>query len=245
MNIQTSIIKQDELIAGERKNMLILYQHYYDNVKPAIFYEDLKEKDYVVVIKDESGDITGFSTIQLLNLIAAGRDRLFLFSGDTIIREQTRKSNSLAGAFIIFMYALIRRYPHTPLHWFLITKGYRTYRFLQLYFREYYPVFDRPFPQYYREVLDAVAIHKFGYDYDPQTNIIRCTKGMDRLKTSFAEVPEGRLKDPHIRFFLEKNPFYYKGDELGCITDIRIDNFTSVVERMKMHAKVIFNPGIL
>ena len=240
MKSQAIIIKQTELDETERKNIFQLHRQYYDNVFEDVFMNDLSGKDWIIIMRDEQGWIQGFSTIQLIRLKIEETDHLYLFSGDTIMSEEIRNTPNLAGAFIHFMYALIENYPETPIHWFLITKGYRTYRFLPLYFKEYYPVHDKAVPGYYKKVLDAVAFHKFGDQYSPETHLIRYKTEKDYLKPEFSTIAEGRLKNPAIRFFCTQNPFFYKGDELTCITNINVNNFNSLVDRVWRSTNVQF-----
>jgi hypothetical protein len=46
------------------------------------------------------------------------------------------------------------------------------------------------------------------------------------------ELPSGRLADPHIAFFLERNPGWKEGDELVCLTEIAEENLTRAGRRM-------------
>jgi hypothetical protein len=241
MDLKTSIIRQKYLNESERFNLLNLHQQYYDNVKPEIFFNDLSEKDWIIIIKDQSGNLLGFTTIQLIWLDIRNTKHMYLYSGDTIVIERIRNSPVLAGAFAHFMNALINNYPNTPIHWFLISKGYRTYRFLPVYFIEYYPVHDKSIPSDYQQVLDSIAIYKFGYEYNPITQIIHHKEEKDRLRPEFAEIYEAKKKDADIHFFFEKNPFFYKGDELACISDIRHSNFKPLVDRILKNTKVNFN----
>jgi hypothetical protein len=241
MEFETKIIRQISLSDTERYKLLNLHTQYYDNVVPDSFFEDLLNKDWIILITDLLGNPLGFTSIQLVWLEINQTNHFYLYSGDTIVKESIRNSPVLAGAFAHFMLALIRHYPENPIHWFLITKGYRTYRFLPVYFNEYYPVHDKPIPANYQGILDAIAIHKFGDEYNPATQLIHHREEKDHLKPIFAEIPEGKMKDADIRFFHEKNPFFYKGDELACITDIKHSNFKPLVERIIKHIHVDFN----
>jgi hypothetical protein len=240
MQIQTKIIKPNHLGITEKQKMLALHQQYYDQVVPDIFFHDLGQKDWVIIMTNQIGQPLGFSTIQLIPLEISGIRHIFLFSGDTVVKEEIRNLPLLAGAFIHFMYTLISAFPVTPLHWFLITKGYRTYRFLPVYFKEYYPVYNKSIPLSVKEILDKIAFFKFGQAYNPETLLIR-TAESDRLKPGHAKIPEGKLKDPAIRFFCDRNPLFYEGDELACIADIKIDNFMPMVERIRKHVQINFD----
>jgi hypothetical protein len=240
MECQTSIIRNKDLSAEEINCLFQLHSQYYDNVIEKVFHKDLSEKDWVIIINDDQGRLQGFSTIQLIWLKIDKQDHLYLFSGDTIIKEEARNTHALSGAFIHFMYALIESYHEIPIHWFLITKGFRTYRFLPLYFKEFYPVRDKEIPEYYQEVLNTVAFYKFGSQYNPQAHLICYEHEKDKLKHEHALVSEGRLRNPEIQFFLAKNPFFYKGDELTCISDICKSNFNPLIDRIWESTSVNF-----
>jgi hypothetical protein len=241
MDYQTCIINVSELSETDKNNMLLLHRQYFDNVFEDIFMRDLSEKNWIILMRDSEGQIYGFSTMQLIWLKLETTDILFLFSGDTIINEKIRNSPGLAAAFFHFAYKLIENYSGIPIYWFLISKGYRTYRYLPLYFNEYYPVHNKAVPQNYQRLLDAIAFFKFGSQYIPESHLIRFKTEKDRLKPEHATISGGRLKNPVIKFFLDKNPFFYEGEELTCITAINHNNFNSLVERTMKSTIVHFN----
>lgn len=238
---KAKIVKRSEIDLLKRQSLLELYKRYYDNVVSENFFKDFDEKDWVILIEGENDEVFGFSTLQIINLNINHIEHLYLFSGDTIMQEEVRNSPILACAFAQFMYALIEKYPNKPLHWFLISKGYRTYRFLQVYFKEYYPVYDKTIPNEKKEILDAIATYKFDDDYNNDTQVIHYNEAKDYLKPEHAEILDGKLKNPHIQFFAERNKNYKDGDELACITDISEDNFKPLVFRIKDFIDVEFN----
>jgi hypothetical protein len=52
------------------------------------------------------------------------------------------------------------------------------------------------------------------------------------LKPHLAAVPDGRADNPHVRFFLERNPGHASGDELVCLTELSDANLTAAGVRM-------------
>jgi hypothetical protein len=68
---------------------------------------------------------------------------------------------------------LIDRYPAGSLFWFLISKGYKTYRYLPLFFREYYPRHTAPTPPWAQSIIDVLGRQKYPRAYDPSAGIIR------------------------------------------------------------------------
>jgi len=53
-----------------------------------------------------------------------------------------------------------------------------------------------------------------------------------RLRGRLAQVPAGREDDPHVRYFLARNPGHADGDELVCLTALHDENLTAAGRRM-------------
>ena len=62
--------------------------------------------------------------------------------------------------------------------------------------------------------------------------MVRAGPGKDRLRPGVADPPGGRLRDPHVRFFLERNPGHAAGDELCCIAPLTRSAFTEAAYRV-------------
>ena len=231
MPTRPTIARLAAVSQSRKEEMFALHDRYFANVARDAFMRDMNEKDWIILLKDERDSIVGFSTLQILRLPVDNREHVFLFSGDTIVDAEHRLNNALAGSFGHFMLRLMDIYPVTPLHWFLISKGYRTYRFLPVFFRRFHPVYDQETPVDRARLLDAVAAFKFGPLYDPASGIIRVAGVKDRLRPDFCGVPESRRNDPHVQFFLRSNPRWDLGDELSCITDIARSNLSAYAWR--------------
>ena len=129
------------------------------------------------------------------------------------------------------IYDLRRDYPGGELYWLLLTSGYRTYRFLPLLCRIYYPRFDAPTPTDTQQILDALSVERFGTRYDASRGLVRFSRPQ-MLRDDLACVPEGRYGDPHVRFFLSRNPRHAAGDELVSLASLSREHLTSAGKRM-------------
>lgn len=237
----TSVIAKVANISHAQKDaMFLLYSRYYDNIDRNNFHREFNEKDWVIVLQD-GDDIAGFSTLQVIRLEVGGRERLFLFSGDTIVDRAHWQDSKLAGSFGHFMLRMMAEHNGTPLYWFLISKGYRTYRFLPVYFKSFYPAYNRVTPDEYSSLMQAVASHKFRGAFDCQSGLIRFGGQKDRLKPAIGEIPESRKNDPHVRFFQEMNPMFNLGDELACIADISRTNLNKYAWRVIENTRVMWD----
>ena len=88
-------------------------------------------------------------------LFSAAATRTPTETRDTIVRRDAWGSSALPRTWIASVNALRRHYPRGRYYWLLITSGYRTYRFLPLFWRNFAPCFDEPTPM--REWLPAYA----------------------------------------------------------------------------------------
>lgn len=232
MKLTGQLIRVAEMDTSQRDEMFALMDSYYEHMDRATFDADLNEKEWVIQILDEETNrLKGFSTQMLLEVEVAGRFIRALFSGDTIIDSDARGERSLFQVSGWFVRTLMSNYPDEELYWFLISKGYKTYRFLPLFFQEFYPRYDAPTPERFASVIDALAGRKFPGNYDKAAGIVRAGPCSCCLRPGAADITLDRLNDPHIRFFTERNPGHFLGDELCCIAPLTPGNFTRAAMR--------------
>ena len=217
-----------DLTEVEARNLFEIFRRHYDHVSWTSFQHDLLEKDYLLVLTDSvSGEVRGFSTQQIMNCEVAGQPLRVIFSGDTIIDRDFWGEQELVRSWCRFAGQVLAAEPHKPLFWFLISKGYRTYLFLPLFYREFYPRRDATPPEFEQEVMNVLAGRRFGENYDPLTGLVKFSEPHGQLTPELAEIPAGRRRHPHVEFFLSRNPGYARGDELVCLARIDPENMKS------------------
>ncbi|MGH9661615.1 MAG: hypothetical protein ACRD96_23910, partial [Bryobacteraceae bacterium] len=207
--------------------MWALYETYFEASSERIFREDLEGKDAVVCLLDEAGRLRGFSTLAVLEF-PRGRA---IFSGDTIVDHRHWGEQTLPVAWCRHAGAIKAERPDEPLYWLLISKGYRTYRYLPLFSRVYYPSWNRPTPPDAQELIDQIARRKFGAAYDARAGVVRFAEPRGQLRGEWADVRPEMLRKPEVRFFVERNPGYRRGDELVCLTELSAANMRSYAGR--------------
>lgn len=233
MKLIGKLLRVADIEHQQRDEMFALMDRHYAGMERNVFEADLNEKQWVIQILDaEAHAIRGFSTQMLLDLEIAGRPVRALFSGDTIVDHKSLAQNTLPQAWGRFALSLINENPSTEIYWFLISKGYKTYRFLPLFFHEFYPRFDVPTPDWAVEIIHALGCHKYPVEYDCDAGIIRANCSAYSLRSGVADITPGRLRDPHVRFFAERNPGHARGDELCCIAPLTKENFTIAAYRV-------------
>jgi len=207
-------------------DMFRVFERYYENASKTIFIKDLNNKNWVVLIKEaESNQIVGFSTLTFYQSLYKGKTVSVVYSGDTIIEQDYWGTPELPRRWVKTVLEVGVEYPQ-PLYWLLISSGYKTYRYLSVFYQEFYPHFKIPTPLYIQGLMNHLAKERFGEEYIIEKGIVRFREGATPLKSGVADIVNSRLKNPHIRFFIEKNPGHINGDELVCLTKIQPDNFT-------------------
>jgi hypothetical protein len=239
MRWKARLVAADAVDRRLRDAMFTLMDRHYENVAPGAFAADLEEKDWVIVLTDpHTGTLCGFSTQMLLHVEVAGRPVQALFSGDTIVDRDRWGDSALAHAWGHLAMSLIDAHEDAELYWFLISKGYKTYRFLPLFFHEFYPRHNVATPVWARTVLDALGSYKYPAMYDPTAGVVKADCNKDRLRPGVAELTPERLRDPHVRFFAGRNPGHTFGDELCCLAPLTRANLTPAAYRVIGPARV-------
>ena len=133
--LNAACVKVSTLKPGEIDEMFRLFENYYANVSHAQFKADLLKKEHVFIMRDpQQPDIKGFSTIVAVEAKtvgkSAGRSARGFFSGDTVIHQDYWGQGALGVAFLKFLFLQKLKHPLSPLYWFLISKGYKTYLLL-------------------------------------------------------------------------------------------------------------------
>lgn len=233
MPVDARVTPVGELTPKIRDEMFALMTRHYENVRRDIFERDLAEKDTVILLADADSDhVCGFSTQLLLDADVAGRPIRALFSGDTIVDREHWGSPALAIGFGTVVLSVMERFPGDELYWYLMSKGFRTYRIMAAYFKEFFPRFDATTPPEIRDVIDSVAAVRYSERFDQAAGIVRASANSDRLRAGLGEVTDERLNDAHIEFFASRNPGHAAGDELCCVTQLCEENFSAVARRL-------------
>jgi len=236
--LNTEVCSVDELDDDLIDTMYAIYSHYYAATARKRFSQDLMAKTHVVLLRDDTGVLRGFSTLeQYLKTIESideampggGSDNhtvQVMFSGDTIIEHDFWGQQALPMAWIEQAGRFKAMHPDTPLYWFLIVKGYRTYRYLSAFSHRYYPHPVDSTPRDTQNLLNGLAGSRFGHAYCPTSGCIVFPESKGHLAEDWVDVPDRLRNKPEVSYFLQRNPEYYKGHELACITELSVDNLS-------------------
>lgn len=224
------VMSVTQLDAAIKDTMFELMHQFYFAEKKA-FFDDLSHKTTVILLEDVDGILRGFTSVALFDLNVNNQQVKILFSGDTIIHHDFWGSLELPRVWGKFMYETVKECKDVPLYWFLISSGYKTYRFLPAYFLEFFPRYDCQTPADLQLILDTAAQQIFADGYYADQGIIKL-KHPTPLRSGVSDPADERLQNPHIAFFLSRNPGYISGEELACITRLSMENFKPFVKRL-------------
>lgn len=213
-----------------RDEMFALLQEHFEGVTRSQFEHDLEEKNWVIALR-RGGRLVGFSTLLVTSTIFHGRPITAIYSGDTIVAPEAWGTPALARTWIAAVNRLRHDSSGQPCYWLLLTSGFRTYRFLPVFWREFFPRFDCRTPANAQRLLEQLARERYGAAFDPKTGCVRFSHPQ-RLRGTLATIPPGRERGPHVEFFLTRNPGHAAGDELVSLTEIAEGNLTSAGRRI-------------
>jgi hypothetical protein len=240
------------LTGADHQSMFSLLGAHFEGVDRETFEADLLEKNWVILLEDERRRLRGFST--LLVYESSVLKATIVYSGDTIVDCGFWGSPALLMTWLDAVRSLAP-VESGQVYWLLLTSGYRTYRFLPVFFREFVPrvgtvasgegsakalryrgLQEDPVGQAFRpamseRILNALAAERFGSRFDPDSGIVRLARPQV-LVPELLDIPEGRREDPHVAYFVRRNPGYVEGDELVCLTRVSDDNLTPAGSRI-------------
>ncbi|HEV7242292.1 MAG TPA: hypothetical protein VGQ36_23885 [Thermoanaerobaculia bacterium] len=214
---RSDVVPREDLTRRDRDEMFALYTRYFAASDRMLFERDLAEKECVILLRDDDGAVDGFSTLMRMHVGGA----TVFFSGDTIVARHRWGTYDLPRMWGRHVFSVAG----ANAYWFLISSGYRTYRYLPVFFRDFYPRDTTMKP-----LLDSIAATKFGDAYDSRTGVVRLATPAP-LREGVSD-PEMRMNNPHVRFFVEANPGHAHGDELACLVRIDVENLTPAGLRM-------------
>ncbi len=228
--IHFRLVPRAELSSWQKAAMFELLAEHFKGVKTEQFARDLAEKNLALLLEREDR-LVGFSTLLAYTTTFEGTNINVVYSGDTIVTPDAWGTTALPRAWVAGVEALRTTLPPGRCFWLLLTSGFRTYRFLPVFWREFFPRWDVATPPELQRLLDQLASHHFSRQFDASAGIVRFYNPQ-QLRAGLKEIPAGREQDPHVAFFLLRNPGHARGDELVCLTELCPENLTAAGRRM-------------
>ena len=221
MGVRGQIVSRGAIDRSVISEMYLLHGEVFHDHPRSIFEADLAGKDQVVLMW--AGDrLVGFSTILSYPAELDGETVGVFFSGDTVVHPEYLGSPVLQRCWLKAAMAVHDATPERRLFWLLLCGGYGTYRYLPLFFQEFWPQHTGPTPEPAQQLMDLLAVRRYGDRY--RDGVVALGGG--GLRVSASREHRRSAQTPHAVFFRAQNPGYRSGDELVCLTEITPANFS-------------------
>jgi hypothetical protein len=196
-----------------------------------------------LLLRRSDGTLSGFSSMHVYDVTLDNRAVTVVYSGDTVVEQDAGSTSALSCYWMGAVDYLRHLHDRECLYWLLLVSGYRTYRFLPVYSRFYYPRFDEATPADVQTIMDSLAQERFGDRYDQRAGVVRLAVPAI-LRDGLRGIPRHRLVDPHIAYFAERNPDHERGDELVCLAVLSEDRLTRLGRRMWAKGRELVSDAI-
>lgn len=213
-----TVVKIQDVTADEINAMFALMDEFYENMDRSVFERDFFAKDYCIILRNDEERVVGFTTQKVMSVSVDGKEVHGMFSGDTIIHKDYWGDTELFRVWAQFWFPFAEKYDE--FYWFLICKGYKTYRIMPLFWREFYPSCKAETPEYEKKIIDAYASLLYPDEYNAATGVIEYKHVKDKLKAGVADIDEHRMKNKDVAFFNAANPGHAAGNDLACLARI-------------------------
>jgi hypothetical protein len=224
------LLSREALSAKDVSEMFALFSNFFEGVSERRFRADLDEKQWIIRFTRGSS-LCGFSSLRFSRHVHREKSIAVLSSGDTIMAPEGRSTTVLARTWIDAVNQLRNFYGEPDLVWLLLVSGFRTYRLLPVFWQEFYPCYERSTPAGVQEQMHSVASTLFGAQYSPADGVVRFHEPQV-LRPEHNGIPAARRDDPHVNFFVSRNPSHSDGDELVCWARLAHENLTEAGARM-------------
>jgi hypothetical protein len=230
ISYRTSFVAVSALDDALRSEMARLYLANYDGSNEALFLQDLANKQEVLLVH-AGQQLVGFTTMRFFEREWRARPIRVVYSGDTVVDRAHWGQQALAFDWIGRMGALKRERPEIPFYWLLLVKGHRTFRYLPLFGKSFYPHWsvDR---SDLKPLADALASEMFPDDYNPATGVVEFRESRGHLKADIALPTSTEFAKEDIHFFLQRNPGFRRGHELVCLCEVETHNMKPLTRRL-------------
>ena len=226
-----SLISRPRLEEYEIRQMFHLMEANYDYVSQEQFIQDLEKKQWVGLLRDEDEMIQGFTTFAINPNGTGTSEYNIIFSGDTIISPAYWGSLELIKGGMHTGGQMVASEPNKKWYWLLISKGHRTYMYLPLFFKDYFPRYDEPYSEKLFSILNHSCKTLFGDNWKKEKGLVIFPESMGQLKPELAVATWDKKNKPPVAFFLKKNPGFHLGHELACLTEASPDNLRGIAQR--------------
>ena len=225
-----TIVPTEELDADMRELMWALYAPHH-NMDRASFDARIASLDELALFQANSSDeLVGFNGLRtkIIELASSGRVATF-YMGLTYISRAWRSRGLIQRMVIKRMLAPCLSPAYEAVYFWTDCLTYRPYLVMAKNLAEYYPHRTRELSPEAREVRDVLGRCYYGEAYDPERGTVRKTEA--RVCAHERVVTPADLEDPDIRYYMELNRNYARGDGVLALCPAHMGNLMHYLGR--------------
>lgn len=217
-----SVISCDGLSPAEIEEAFGLYGRFYAPVDRDRFEERIREGGWILRVLDDRGEIRGVTPMRRIELTVLERRVRVLHCDPTAVETGAFGSEVLHRTWADFLAALREGEPGVPLYASIAANGFRAYLHLPRFFREFHPRSGRPAPAFERALIEGIGRLCFPGEY--RDGVAVRTRPREWLRADLSRPTAVQWNDPHVRYFLDRNPGHGRGDALVCVGEFSPGN---------------------
>jgi hypothetical protein len=197
-----------------------IWRHYHRNVDGTReeFEERLLRDTHLMLFFGPGGAVVGMAGLRVLDLRHMGSRVRILYLHDLIVDESARGRHLAVWAASIAILRFTAAFQ--PTYIFGDCCNYRSYRAIVHHLEETWPAAGRAIPEREAALYDRLCRVLCGDAWNEATGLTSAVTSRHRAATP---IPTSLLgKDPHVSFFLERNPGYLNGEGLPTLGRISV-----------------------
>ena len=202
------------------------------------FHKVLKTYKYVVTCRDKmDGSLRGVGLAGVERRDLDGYKYTIVRVGLTFLEKSYQGSPIL---YYMIAYLLLKEmilHPLTPLYTIGKSFTYKSYLLTCHAFPYGYPRYDKETPPLAKKIINEFArsVMTSSDVYDEETFVLKREKVY--IKPGTMEISAKDLEDPHIKFFVERNPGWTKGHQLLNLGQVRWKDILGIIWKSMVRSR--------
>mgnify|MGYP000093569878 CR=1 FL=1 len=188
----------------------------------------LKKRQRIALYKYK-GDIVGIAALDIVAEEFEGKKVCSIYTGNTWIRQDWRNKNLIQALSFVAMIQAKIKYPFHSLFWFFGSNNYMSYRLLYNNFDKYWPNIEKETPEWEMNYMRHLGMFYFDSTLDAET-LVWSQKSARSFKDEDTKLTNKQKNDPHIDFYVKRNPGYVHGDRLMCMAPLDKNTIPHVIK---------------
>ena len=194
------------------------------------FHTLLLSYKYAITCRElRDGSLRGVFLVDISLRELNGQRYIFVRLGLSFFEKQYQGGSLLYYVVACHVFIERLRHPRTPVYIAAKAFSYKSYLALINSVKEVYPRFDAKTPPFIKKIIDiyALTVKHDDEHYDSESCVLK--RELSHLKQSLAPITSTDLSNPHIQFFNNQNPGWYKGHQLITVARVTWSDLVCVL----------------